>query len=565
MNHFITSRRVGSVQIACTVAGLVAGAIVPSAPAAPAAERPNIVFVLSDDQRWNSLGVTGNPVVKTPHLDRLAAEGVLFENATINSAICTPSRACYFLGQFERRHGVNFNSGTAMSEEAWAKSYPVLLREAGYFTGYVGKNHVPIGAKGYGGGVMERSFDFWYAGHNALGFYPKNRHPVFRSAKADTQIEIIGEGATSFLDPERPFIAGAETFLKNRPADRPFCLTVAFNVPHAAGTSSMDQRPSDPELYRMTYRDQLDTQPLPRTYVAKADIRTPKLPPDVYFSEYRQKSYDYVDTEADLRERQIREYQTISGIDRLVGAIRAQLEQLGCADNTIIIFASDHGVTHGEFGLGGKALNYDTCLRVPMIAFDPRFSGRVKTHRSAALVQSIDVAPTLLELAGVRIPSTMQGESFRAALEGREFAGRRHAFSENLWSTYYGNPRCESVRTNEWKYIRYFANDRSLFKDVTGSGDGGAVTDAMVAAYAGWLTSTIRGEQPVYEELYNLRVDPDEAVNLAGDSAHAAKLRELRTQCQRLVTAAKDDLDRAPATTRLRNIRGGRGTKAKVQ
>src|SRR5690606_7436495 len=111
-------------------------------------------------------------------------------------------------------------------------------------------------------------------------------------------------------------------------------------------------RPEDPELYRTAYREHLDTQPIPNTYVPRAEIRRPKLPPEVLATQYRQKSYDYVNTEASIRERQIREYQTITGIDRLVGAIRADLERLGVAENTVIVFTSDHGITHGEFGLG---------------------------------------------------------------------------------------------------------------------------------------------------------------------------------------------------------------------
>ena len=313
---------------------------------AASAARPNLIFILTDDQRWDSLGLTGNPVVKTPHLDRLAAEGTFFPQATINSAICTPSRACYFLGQYERKHGVNFNSGTALTAAAWEKSYPVLLRSAGYFTGYIGKNHVPVGPRGYESGIIEQSYDFWYAGQGMLTFYPKRRHPIFKDAKAETQVEVLAEGAASFLDPEARFVAGAQAFLQRRPADKPFCLTIAFNLPHNAGTSSMELRATDPELYRTTYRDQLLTQPLPKTYLAKADIRTPRLPADVLFTQFRQKSYDYVNTEADIRERQIREYQTITGIDRMVGAIREQLAKLKLAENTVILFASDHGITH---------------------------------------------------------------------------------------------------------------------------------------------------------------------------------------------------------------------------
>jgi arylsulfatase A-like enzyme len=544
---------------------LLATSVASTALAAASAERPNLIFILTDDQRWDSLGITGNPVVKTPHLDRLAAEGTFFPNATINSAICTPSRACYFLGQYERRHGVNFNSGTALTAAAWEQSYPVLLRGAGYFTGYIGKNHVPVGAQGYASGIIERSYDFWYAGQGMLTFYPKQRHPIFKDAKAETQVEVLAEGAASFLDPETRFVTGAQAFLQQRPADKPFCLTIAFNLPHNAGTGSMELRPTDPELYRITYRDQLLTQPIPRTYLAKADIRTPKLPADLLFTQFRQKSYEYVNTESDVRERQIREYQTITGIDRLVGAVRDQLAKLKLAGNTVILFSSDHGITHGEFGLGGKALNYDSCLRVPVIVMDPRVNPAARGRRSPALVQSIDFAPTLLDLAGVVPPDSMQGQSFRAALEGRPFQGRRYAFSENLWSTFFGNPRCESVRSAEWKYIRYFKNDRSIFTGVVGEAEGGNVSDRIAATYEAWLSESVRGEKPVYEELFRIGVDPDETTNLAGDPKHAALLAELRAECQRMVTEAKGGMDVRPATVRIQPAREGKakGKKAK--
>ena len=532
---------------------------------AAAATRPNIVFILTDDQRFDSLALTGNPVVKTPNIDRLAAEGTWFVNGTINSAICTPSRACYFLGQYERKHGVNFNSGTAVAPEAWAKSYPVLLREAGYFTGYVGKNHVPVGPTGYAGDILPKSFDFWYAANGHLSFYPKRRHPIFKDARADTQVEVLEEGALSFLGPEGEFVAGAQSFLKKRPADKPFHLTIAFNLPHAGGTGTMEQLPTDAELYRTTYRDQLLTQPLPGTFVAKADIRTPKLPADVLHAQYRQSSYNYVDTEASLRERQIREYQTITGIDRLVGVLRAQLAKLGVAENTVILFSSDHGITHGEFGLGGKALNYDVCLRVPMIVLDPRAPKSARGQRSPALVQSIDFAPTMLDYAGAAKPAAMQGESFRAAVEGRRFAGRSHAFSENLWSTYFGNPRCESVRTPGWKYIRYFKNDRALFGNVAGEAEGGNVSDATSAQYHKWLSASVRGEPPVYEELFDLRTDPHETTNLATDPKHAKVLGELRAKCQQLVTEAKAGADTPPASVRIKAPPGGgKGKKKEV-
>lgn len=377
--------------------------LLPRASAA-SGERPNLLFILTDDQRADSLGCYGNKEIQTPHLDRLAREGVLFENASVTSAICTPSRACYFLGQYERLHGVNFNSGTALAPEAWEQSYPVLLRKAGYFTGYVGKNHVPIGAEGYATGLIEKSFDFWYGAHNHLTFYPKTRHPIFKQAKADTQPEILAEGAVSFLNSDAEFIAGAEAFLRKRPTDRPFCLSICFNLPHRAGTGSMRQLPSDPELYRTRYRDRMHQFRLPAHYTPKDQIRSPKLPANVLYTEYRQNSYDYVDTEASLREHMVRVYQTVTGIDNVVGAVRDQLRALGLDRNTVILFSSDHGIMEGEYGLGGKALNYEPCLRVPLIIYDPRLPKEAQGRRLTQLVQSIDVAPTLLEMAALRPP-----------------------------------------------------------------------------------------------------------------------------------------------------------------
>lgn len=546
-----------------TIGVFFGGKLAGAAGASPAPP-PNIVFILTDDQRWDSVAFAGNTTVKTPNLDRLAAEGVWFEQATVGSAICTPSRVSYFLGQYERRHGVNFNSGTAVSEPAWAKSYPAMLRAAGYFTGYLGKNHTPVGAAAYESGVIERTFDFWFASHNALGFYPKKRHPIFERAKADTQIEILAEGARNFLTPEEGFVAGAAEFLRRRPGDRPFCLTIAFNLPHAAGTSSMEQRASDPELYRTTYRDLIASQKIPRTYLAKADIRSPKLPTSVHLPQYRQPSYAYVDTEETLRERQIREYQTITGIDRLLGEIRQQLARLGVADNTVIVFSSDHGITHGEFGLGGKALNYESCLRIPLVAYDPRTAKNLSAHRSVALVQSVDLAPTFLDLAGVPIPAEMQGESFRRALAGETFRGRSHSFSENLWSTFFGNPRCETIRNAEWKYTRYFANDHAIFGRTAGEGEGGVISDPLAATYAGWLTASVRGEQPAYEELFCLRDDPDEVTNLASEPKQAARLAEMRTLCQQIVTRIKGDPSTPPAVVRIQSRGPARGKKNKA-
>ncbi|MHC4221377.1 MAG: sulfatase-like hydrolase/transferase, partial [Planctomycetota bacterium] len=390
----------------------------------PAAGKPNIIFILTDDQRADSLGCMGNKVIKTPNIDRLADDGVLFENASVTSAICTPSRICYFLGQYERRHGVNFNSGTAMSPAAWEKSYPVLLGESGYFTGYVGKNHSPIGHGGYDSGVMEKSFDYWYAGHGHLGFYPKGRHKIFRNAKVDTQVEVVEEGAMNFLESNEEFLAGAVEFLQKRPADKPFCLSVCFNVPHDAGIGSMKMLPEDPEIYKSLYRD-IDI-PLPDTYLAKKDITKQKISHAAHRPESRQAGYNYVDKSDTLRQWRIRYYQAVTGIDMMVGRLRDKLKKLGLKDNTVVIFASDHGIMHGEFGLGGKALNYEQCLHIPMIIYDPRTKRSNRGQRRKELVQSIDVAPTIVSMGGLAIPDSMQGMDMTGLLSGDKSQWRKY-------------------------------------------------------------------------------------------------------------------------------------------
>jgi len=155
--------------------------------------RPNVIYILGDDQRAEYLGCAGHPILQTPHLDRLAAEGTRFTHAFCTSPACTPSRASHYLGQWERRHGINFNSGSALDPRAWDNSFPMQLQQAGYFVGWVGKNHVPAGGgrNGYSSGYFEQVFDYWYANHNHSGFYPKEMAPggsIYAGADADTPL-----------------------------------------------------------------------------------------------------------------------------------------------------------------------------------------------------------------------------------------------------------------------------------------------------------------------------------------------------------------------------------------
>ena len=513
-----------------------------------AQQAPNFIFILTDDQSYGYMGCTGNEIVKTPHLDQLAKEGTLFTNAYITSAICTPSRVSILLSQYERKHGVNFNSGTSVSEEAWSKSYPVLMREAGYYTGWIGKNHAPVGNGGYESGLMEKSFDYWYAGHGHLKFYPKEVHPIFKAAKSNTQVEIIAEGALDFLDPNEVKLDGAIKFLEQRPTDQPFLLSICLNLPHSAGTRSMEQRPSDDTIYKTLYRN-LDI-PLPKNYIAKSDIKTPKLPSDLLKVENRQTGYNYVDQPETMKEIYVRQLQSMTGIDRLVGSLRTKLKALNLDDNTILIFTSDHGLFMGEYGLGGKALCYEKLTHVPLIIYDPKAPDSRRGQTCDALVQSIDLAPTMLKMAGIPIPKDFQGKDISSFIYGVSVAVRDYIFTENLWSTSFGNPRCEAIQDKEWKYIRYYENNTfpAIKKIKTAKALGIKVNkmlygvhDSDIAIYRAYIEAALDGEKPVYEELYHLKTDPLEANNLVQEKQYQEELNRLKAAWWLALKAARGE------------------------
>lgn len=507
-------------------------------------ERPNFVFILTDDQSYGMMGCDGNELTQTPHIDQLAKDGVFFDRAYITSAICTPSRISILLSQFERKHGVNFNSGTSVAPEAWADSYPVVMRDHGYYTGYVGKNHSPIGYGGYDSGLMDRSFDYFYAGHGHIRFYPKDLHEIFQAAKSDTQVEIIQEGVDDFLSNEHR-LEGAIRFLESRPQGKPFCLSVCFNLPHDAGAGTMASRESDDEIYKSLYRD--IEIPLPKNYVAKADVQTPKLPPHVLKTSERQTGYDYSDEPDAAIQRIIRRMQAMTGIDRMVGRVREKLKANGLDENTIIIFTSDHGLFTGEQGLGGKALCYEQTTHVPFIVYNPNASESARGQRCDEFVQSIDIAPMMLDYAEIDSPEAFQGKSIRGLVDGGGSPVHDAIFTENLWATHFGNPPIEAVQDKEWKYIRYYANNSfpASIKIRTAKEMGipltkmlYAVADENIAVYRHYVESPLEGEEPIYEELYHIAKDPHELQNLIDDPALKDQLNRMRAVWkQKLETA----------------------------
>jgi arylsulfatase A-like enzyme len=487
-------------------------------------QQPNIVFILSDDQRMDELGFTGHPHMKTPNIDRLAREGAFFDNSFATSPSCLPNRTSLLTGQWERRHTLGWSSISALSREQWAKTFPMVFKQNGYFTAYVGKNHTP--------GLRYWDFDYYYGNRQGhLTFYPKTTKAIFKNAAADTQPEILGEGAANFLEPDRRFVESAgdlaDVFLRERPKDKPFLLYVNFNVPHTVGTLSMKQRPEDDELYRTAYRDVQEKMPLPPGYIAKADVKEPKIP--LY---HKSREYTYIITPEKVREQGVLICQTMTGIDRVVGQIQEQLQRLGQADNTIIVYSSDNGHLHGEHGYGGKCLLYDPSIRVPLIIYDPRLPADERSRRVEELVVSQDVAPTLLQLCGIAVPDTMQGRSLVPLLRGEKVDWRPDFFAESL--ILLGDyPLIQGVRNAEWKYIRYWPNPLK--------------SKSMPSDYRKLLNLGLAGEEPAYEELFHLTADPLEQRNLVADPEHAAQLAAMRVRCTELLRETRGDPQFIPA------------------
>jgi arylsulfatase A-like enzyme len=487
---------------------LVPRAGLPAAEIARPAAKPNIIFLLTDDQRDNTLGAMGHPFVKTPNLDRLMRDSVRFRNAYIAEPVCSPSRVSLFTGMHERVHGVGFTSSYQLTEPQWERSYPALLRKAGYYTGFIGKFGVEYYT--FQGRAAEK-FDFWWAHDGWTRFFPKeNKSPScvpYHTAREDIITSIMGEAMTRFLD--------------GLPGDKPFCLSVSFNVPHGSQTTSM--YPDYPEWHRMTRpaneNPKLKGSPFYDTLYRDIGIRIPDdtatdpyrfIPKFILDQDQGRRTQTYVynyDRQTCL-EHHIRYYQTISGLDHVIGRLREDLQRRSLAQNTVLLFGSDHGLLMGEYGMGGKALLYDLASKIPCIIHDPSLPAGLRGRQLDQLVSSLDYTRTILDYAGVEPLDFMDGRSLRPLVEGRDVPWRDELFLESLY-TGRDNPFQEGIRRGQWKYIRMY--------------DGVGSYDETHVDFA--------GRAPEFEMLFDLQADPGERENLAASHADSPVLAALRQEC----------------------------------
>jgi arylsulfatase A-like enzyme len=444
---------------------LVAAILTSTAAAHAQPARPNVLFVLTDDQRFDALGCTGHPFLKTPNIDKLAARGVRFRNMFVTTSICAASRASILTGLYERTHKFTFQT-PPIAAPFCAASYPALLRRAGYRTGLIGKFGVTVAE-----GERARMFDVF----EPIG-YP------FLRKQTDGSLRHIDQIATD----------RALDFLRSQDKKQPFCLEVCFNSPHA-DDGKLDN------LY-----------PWPKTVDGLYDdvkIPPPPLGEAKYFDElpeFLRKSLGRVrwrwqfDT-PEKYEKNVRAYfRMISGIDHELGRLLDELARLGFAENTIVVFASDNGYFLGERGLSGKWIHYEESLRVPLLIADPRVPSEQRGKTNDALVLNVDLAPTIVEWAGLAKEASHQGRSLAGLVRGAAVADwRTDFFCEHLFA-HPEIPKWEGVRDVRYVYARYFE------------------------------------QKPAYEFLHDLQADPRELRNLASDAESRVILTRMRRRCDEL-------------------------------
>ncbi|WP_167607719.1 family 78 glycoside hydrolase catalytic domain [Maribellus sediminis] len=450
-------------------------------------QKPNIIFILTDDQRWSALGYAGNKLATTPEMDKLAESGAYFRNAIVTTPICSASRSSIFTGLHERTHKYTFQTGDIRSE-FMETSYPKILKQAGYYTGFYGKFGVKYSDK-------DKLFDE-FEDYDRATQYKDYRGYYYKTLNGDT-VHLTRYTGQKGLD-----------FLDSVPSDRPFSLSLCFSAPHTHDGAPL----------------QYFWQEEPDKLYQNMDMPEPELADDKYFNALPQIVRDGFnrlrwhwrnDTPEKYQHSTKGYYRMIYGVDLEISKIRKKLEEKGLDKNTVIILMGDNGFFLGERQISGKWLMYDNSVRVPLIVYDPR----VKRHRDINdMALNIDVPATIADLAGVEAPNAWQGKSLMPLVTGKEESiGRDTILIEHLWE-FENIPPSEGVRTNEWKYLRYI-NDKSL------------------------------------EELYNLKDDPKEINNLAGNPKYEKVLLEFRAKNDELGRRYADPYSGIPSGLTVELIR----------
>ena len=458
------------ISLIIMISGVITSFLVPD----PIAEKkaPNIIFILTDDQRWDALGFAGNQIIHTPHLDQLAREGLYFKNAFATTPICAASRATLFTGLYERTHDFTFGK-LPISNAYMLESYPYLLKRAGYQTGFVGKFGVKVNQ-----GMEDSMFHFM----------KKTAWPYIKKINGQTihLADINGNHAIDFIKAN---------------SNKPFCLSLSFWSPHADDGAKE-------QYFWPSYCDSLYTNvriPLPPT--AKPEFFD-ALPDFLKKTMNRERWYWRFDSTEKYQRMVKGYYRMISGVDSVIGRIRSALTAQGIADNTIIVFLGDNGYFLGDRGYADKWLMYEQSIRVPMIIYDPRQPASRRSKTVVDYVLNVDITPTILKLANVPVPTRYQGTPLTGFINGKPERWRTSIFCEHRLE---GNPgllKTECYRDTRWKFIRY--EDHPDFFELYDLKDDPDETKnlALDKKYAGMLTHYRAKCDSITRDLLSARVSP---------------------------------------------------------
>lgn len=475
-------------------------------------ERPNIIFIMTDDHTTQAMSCYGGNLIETPNMDRIADEGMRFDNCYATNALSGPSRACILTGKFSHKNGFTDNASTFDGSQL---TFPKVMRENGYATGVVGKWHLISKPQG---------FDHWsiLLGQNEQGNYFK---PVFYEngtvVKEDGYVtDVITDKAIEFIDEvhdEKPFMLMLHHKAPHRnwmPAPRHLGIfndtvfpepETLFDDYEGRGEAARSQ---DMNIEN-TLDDEWDLKLLTREEILAGNNRLHdvyiRMPEEVQhkwdsvyaprIAEYRSGKLQGDELVRWKYQQYMRDYlATAMSVDESIGRVMEYLEEIGELDNTVIVYTSDQGFFLGEHGWFDKRFMYEECLRMPFVIRYPKMIKAGST--SKAICMNVDFGPTFLDLAGIEVPSEMQGRSFRKVLEkkGRIPAGWREA----AYYHYYEYPAEHSVkrhygiRTSDCKLIHFY-NDIDQW------------------------------------EMYDMKADPQEMRNVYDDPAYAGKRAQMHS------------------------------------
>ncbi|HEX5410234.1 MAG TPA: sulfatase [Terriglobia bacterium] len=461
-------------------AGTLGGALAAAASSGKAAPQnsagktnggPNFLIIMGDGIQSSELSIAGNPIIRTPNIDRIGREGMRFENTFVINALCAPSRATMLTGLYSRRNGVIDNKQRHIGKGIHIVSEH--LRNAGYEVAFCGKSHVA-------GGLREYYWDYYYG---YLGQKEYVNAPIAEGINGHIGGDEIIEGYSDDV-----ITMAAAGWLEGR-REKPFCMYLFLKAPH---------QPFIPPRNLAKLYDDGTKIPVPETF--DEDLKGYPSKPRAFANCDNHIGTD--STGVSTLEAMVKNhYASTVGLDQNVGRILEVLERTGKLEDTVIMFTADHGYFLGEWHFMDKRLMHEPSIRIPLLVRYPKL---IKPGTlNDKMVLNLDIAPTMLELAGVKVPESMQGQSFLPFLKGEQPASWRRDWYYAFYEYPGPNmvPKNRGIRTERYKLIEYWEYE------------------------------------PKQYELYDLQEDPKELHNLYGDARYKDLSERLR---QRMMELGKE-------------------------